>query len=97
MSEKTRADEPFASDLATVHGVAACRLTGNVTDATLLIQRHLEEGVSTGRALSAVWADLFSAAVVAMCDELELRAVGEDVSPSTLLAESAMKHALECR
>lgn len=95
MSEKTRADEPFRSDLATVHGVATCRMTHNFAGANLLIQRHLEEGVMSGRSLSAVWADLFSAAVVALCDEIELRATGEEVSPMTLLTESAMKRALE--
>ena len=95
MSTSPRYLEPFRSDLATVHGVAAARLSGNTADATLVIQRHLEENVRAGMALSTAWATLFSAAVVALCDELEIRAVGEEVSPSTLLTEAAMKHALE--
>jgi hypothetical protein len=90
-----RAVEPLRTDMATVYGVAAAHLSGNVNDARLLVQRHLEEGVRSGRSLSAVWADLFTAAVVAMCDELRMRATGEETSPTTLLTEAAMKHAME--
>jgi hypothetical protein len=95
MTERTRADEPFHSDLATVHGVAAARLSGNASDARLLVQRHLEEGVTSGRSLSEVWSSLFSAAVIALTDELVNRSIGEEVSPAALLTESAMRHALE--
>jgi hypothetical protein len=91
-----RNEEPFASDLATVYGVVSARLTGSTDDATLLIQRRLEDAVRTGFSLSSAWANLFTVAVVALTDELELRASGEEVSPAVLLAEAAMKHAMGC-
>ena len=90
-----RTNEPLRSDLATVYGAAATRMSGNANDARLLVQRHLEEGVRSGRTLSSVWADLFTAAVVALTDEIELRATGEEVSPADLLTEVAMRHAME--
>lgn len=91
----TRADPVFASSTATVLGVVNARLNGNAADANLLIQSELAEQMAAGLTVSAAWANLFTAAVVALCDQLEEFAADVELTPQQMLALAAGRHAME--
>lgn len=83
----------FAEATSTVYGVATARFAHDYDGSALLIQRHLEEARAAGKTPVEAWSMLFSAAVVALTDELEARGKDERTNPMALLSRRAMEHA----
>lgn len=88
-----RTTGPFSEALSTVYGVATARYAGNRAGAELLIRRHLEEAVVRGDSIEDAWSDLFSAAIVALCDVNADLALSRSTSPAVLMTSTALEHA----
>lgn len=78
-----------------IHGIAAARLNRNEVDAALLIQRHFEEAAEKGLDTAQAWTDLFSAAMLALGDVLEVAAEATNAPARIVLSSLAMTHQLE--
>lgn len=89
-----RTEGPFSEAMSTVFGVATARYANNSSGAQLLVARYLEEAKAAGVPEEDIWPELFSAAIVALCDTNADLAVTRRTSPASLMTASAMEHAL---
>ena len=88
-----RTHGPFADATSVVYGVATARMATNHAGAQLLMRRHLEEAAAAGIPETEALSMLFSAAIVALTDEMTTRARVVGKSPAALLTNAALAHA----
>lgn len=93
MSDNPRTSGAFADATSTIYGVATARLASNHTGAQILVKGHLEEARKAGATEVEALSMLLSAAVVAICDEMALRAAAEGTTTMNLLTKTAIAHA----
>lgn len=85
---------PFGEAMSTVFGVATARYANNNPGAQLLVRRHLEEATERGESAVDAWSELFSAAIIALCDVNAELAAARMTSPAKLMTTAAIEHAV---